>query len=81
MSHQMRHYRRNSKITAKCINDQKVYEPCLVSLVTREIHRNHSRENGSYQRQQGLNKSNRNTLVKLSRSKLAWALWKMGINL
>lgn len=26
----MRHYRRNSKITAKCRNDQKVYEPCLV---------------------------------------------------
>lgn len=28
----MRHYRRNSKITAKCINDQKVYE--LLSSIT-----------------------------------------------
>lgn len=70
----MGHYRRNSKIIAKCTSDQKVYESCLVSLVTREMHRNHSRENGSYQRQQVLNKSDRNTLVNLSRSKLAQAL-------
>lgn len=71
MSYQMGHYRRNSKIIAKCIDDQKVYESCLVSLVTRDMHRSHSRENGSYQRQQVLNKSERNTFVKLSKSKLA----------